>query len=88
VLDIASHDGRWSFAAIQGGAAHVIGIEARDDRVTGVRETFRQYGVAEERFRFLAGDVFDVMAGEQPRVDVVLCSDPSTAHCAATSCFT
>ncbi len=73
VLDIASHDGRWSFAAIQAGAAHVIGIEARDDLVTSARETFREYGVAEERFRFLAGDVFDVMAGEQPRVDVVLC---------------
>ena len=29
VLDIASHDGRWSFAALKSGAAHVTGIEAR-----------------------------------------------------------
>lgn len=27
VLDIASHDGRWSFAALQAGATHVTGIE-------------------------------------------------------------
>src|SRR6476661_8939613 len=29
VLDIASHDGRWSLAALECGAASVIGIEAR-----------------------------------------------------------
>ena len=30
VLDIASHDGRWSLAALRTGAAEVIGIEARE----------------------------------------------------------
>ena len=30
VLDIASHDGRWSFAALKAGAAHVIGVEPRE----------------------------------------------------------
>lgn len=29
VLDIASHDGRWSFAALHAGAKHVTGIEIR-----------------------------------------------------------
>jgi hypothetical protein len=29
VLDVASHDGRWSFAAVQAGCAHVTGIEAQ-----------------------------------------------------------
>ena len=29
VLDLASHDGRWSFAALKAGAAHVTGVEAR-----------------------------------------------------------
>jgi hypothetical protein len=27
ILDIASHDGRWSFAALKTGASHVVGIE-------------------------------------------------------------
>ena len=29
VLDIASHDGRWSFAALKAGATSVVGIEGR-----------------------------------------------------------
>jgi predicted nicotinamide N-methyase len=33
ILDIASHDGTWSFAALRAGAAHVTGIEARDEVV-------------------------------------------------------
>jgi protein-L-isoaspartate O-methyltransferase len=73
VLDIASHDGRWSFAALRAGAAEVIGIEAREDLVEHARESFRHYGVAGERFHFIAGDVFEVMANERPKVDVVLC---------------
>ena len=29
VVDLGCHDGRWSFAALKAGAAHVTGIEAR-----------------------------------------------------------
>ena len=29
VLDLASHDGRYSFAALKTGAAHVTGVEVR-----------------------------------------------------------
>lgn len=42
VLDIASHDGRWSFAALQVGAAHVTGIAGREHLVTDANKTFRQ----------------------------------------------
>jgi predicted RNA methylase len=31
VLDIAAHDGRWSFALAAAGAAEVVGVEARAD---------------------------------------------------------
>jgi ubiquinone/menaquinone biosynthesis C-methylase UbiE len=73
VLDIASHDGRWSFAALQSGAAEVIGIEARDELVTSARETFAHYGIEQERYRFIAGDVFEVLEREKFEVDTVLC---------------
>jgi 23S rRNA G2069 N7-methylase RlmK/C1962 C5-methylase RlmI len=33
VLDVASHDGRWSFAALKAGCAHVTGMEAREHLV-------------------------------------------------------
>lgn len=71
VLDIASHDGRWSFAALQAGAAHVTGIEPRQELIDNAAETFREYGIEPSRFEFLRGDVFDQIKGK--KFDVVLC---------------
>lgn len=73
VLDLASHDGRWSMAALEAGASSVLGIEARPELVVNAESTLRRYGVDESRFRFVAGDLFEVLAREQPQVDVVLC---------------
>jgi predicted nicotinamide N-methyase len=72
VLDIASHDGRWSFAALKAGASHVIGIEARPDLVQKSADTFRHYGVPEARYRFVIGDAMQQLKESVFRVDVVL----------------
>src|SRR4249919_1385884 len=37
VLDIASHDGRWSLAALATGARSVVGVEARPGLVANAR---------------------------------------------------
>lgn len=58
VLDIASHDGRWSFAAHKAGAAHVLGLEARAHLVEAARENVRHYGAPAERIEFRQGDAF------------------------------
>lgn len=71
VLDIASHDGRWTFAALQAGAAHVTGIEPRQELIDNAIKTFGEYGTAPSRFSFLCGDVFDLIKGKQ--FDVVFC---------------
>ncbi|MBN8947706.1 MAG: class I SAM-dependent methyltransferase [Rhodanobacter sp.] len=71
VLDIASHDGRWSFAALQAGAAHVTGFEPRQELIDNARETFAHYGIEPSRFTFKRGDVFDLIRGQ--KFDVVLC---------------
>lgn len=57
VLDLASHDGRWSYALAAAGAASVLGIEGRADQI----EQFDSYpeGGAKERVRFVHGDVYD-----------------------------
>lgn len=72
VLDLASHDGRWSFAAIQAGAAHVTGIEVRPELVARANETLAAYGVAPARFRFLTGDLPESLGRDAIRADVVL----------------
>jgi hypothetical protein len=73
VLDIASHDGRWSLAALQTGAAEVIGIEAREDLVEAARENLDLFAPAGGQYEFRVGDVFKVLADEKFDVDVVLC---------------
>ncbi|HWM19358.1 MAG TPA: class I SAM-dependent methyltransferase, partial [Ilumatobacteraceae bacterium] len=73
VIDIASHDGRWSFAALEAGAADVLGIEGRESLVADAYVNLAQYGADESRYRFIAGDVFTVMAGEALQADVVMC---------------
>jgi hypothetical protein len=72
VLDLASHDGRWSFAALKAGAAHVTGVEVREEFVNKGRETFEFYGQDPSTYDFICGDVFEVLAREKFDVDVVL----------------
>jgi hypothetical protein len=73
VLDLASHDGRYSFAALKTGAAHVTGVEVRQSLIDKAQETFAFYGQDPETYRFVCGDVFEVLAREEFDVDVVLC---------------
>jgi protein-L-isoaspartate O-methyltransferase len=73
VLDIASHDGRWSFAALKAGAAHVFGIEPREHLVRNARETLAAYGCDRSSFRFEQGDVFEVLSKSEEKFDAVLC---------------
>jgi hypothetical protein len=73
VLDIASHDGRWSFAALKAGATHVVGIEAKQELTDNAARTFDRYGVEPAAYEFVCGDIFEVMASRSVEVDVVLC---------------
>jgi hypothetical protein len=74
VLDLASHDGRWSFAAVKAGARHVTGIEGRAYLVASANSTFLDYGVSQERFRFIVGDVFDGLDLLEPdSIQTVFC---------------
>lgn len=74
VLDLASHDGRWSLAALDAGADHVIGIEARPHLAERSRKILTRHGFGAERFEVIVGDcleVFDELESE--RFDVILC---------------
>jgi cyclopropane fatty-acyl-phospholipid synthase-like methyltransferase len=73
VLDLASHDGRFSMAALKTGAAHVTGVEVRQSLVDKAQETFEFYGRDPETYRFVCGDLFEVLSREKFDVDVVLC---------------
>jgi tRNA1(Val) A37 N6-methylase TrmN6 len=73
VLDIASHDGRWSLAALKSGASSVTGVEAKQDLVEQAEENLFFYGYSADQFRFISGDVLEALGQEDIEADVVLC---------------
>jgi protein-L-isoaspartate O-methyltransferase len=73
VLDIASHDGRWTFAALEAGAAHVTGIEGRPELVENALRTLEAKGIDRSRYDFHVGDVHDVLTNGVGPMDVVMC---------------
>jgi Methyltransferase domain len=73
VLDLGSHDGRWSFAALVSGARSVTGVEARPELVKAATENLGEYGYGADQARFVTGDVHDVLNTQAFEADVVLC---------------
>jgi SAM-dependent methyltransferase len=74
VLDLGCHDGRWSFAALDADARHVIGIEARAHLVKKAAENFNHYGVPTGSYDFVTGDAIEALRALKPAsIDVVMC---------------
>jgi hypothetical protein len=73
ILDIGSHDGRWSFAALQAGALHVTGIELRRSHVDSAYATLSNLGISKDRYQFHCGDIFDHQNVFDAPYDVVFC---------------
>ena len=73
VLDIASHDGRWSFAALKAGASDVVGVEPRAHLVNNANQTMQFYECDKRRFRFIQNDIFNWLQKAGERFDAVLC---------------
>lgn len=72
VLDIASHDGRWSLAALEAGARSVVGVEGRPELVANAEKTLDYYRPGSTDHRFVCGDIIDYLA-DPASFDVVLC---------------
>jgi SAM-dependent methyltransferase len=72
VLDLASHDGRFTLAAIRAGAREVVGIEHDPELIERANDNFRELGVEPETYQFLCRDLFEGF-DDLGRFDVVLC---------------
>lgn len=74
VLDLASHDGRFSRACLELGAAHVTGIEGRPELVDNAIENLRVAGYSTDRFTMMTGGVLDHLPRyEVAQFDTILC---------------
>lgn len=71
ILDLASHDGRWSFAALKAGASKVIGIEARQELIDAAQKNMDFYGADKNTYDFILGDVPGDIPKIKEKIDVV-----------------
>jgi 2-polyprenyl-3-methyl-5-hydroxy-6-metoxy-1,4-benzoquinol methylase len=73
VLDLACNNGRMAYGAISAGAAHVTGVEIRDELIEDGRKKMSETGNS-ERMTFQKGDIFEFLDAATPgQFDVILC---------------
>ena len=74
ILDLTSHDGRFSFGAIKNGASFVKGIEINPKFVEDANKNMEKYEIPKEKYDFVCGDIFEEMSKLKPNeFDVVFC---------------
>src|SRR5580698_6447336 len=74
VLDLGCHDGRWSFAALEAGASHVIGVEARAHLAKKAAENFSYFGVPAGAYDIVTGDAVETLRGMKiGSIDILMC---------------
>ena len=74
VLDLVSSQGFWSLAAIDAGAAHVVGIEPAKAQAASAATIFADYGIDPDAYRFINSGVFAALDSFEPEAfDVILC---------------
>jgi len=72
--DLASHDGRFSFAAIKFGASHVIGIEGNPNLVKKTIENMEKYNIPKSKYDFISADIHQEIQKIQPNtINTVFC---------------
>ncbi|MGA2792116.1 MAG: methyltransferase domain-containing protein [Roseiarcus sp.] len=74
VLDLMSSSGFWSLAALDAGAAHVVGVEASPAPIEAAKKTFGEYGVNSGSYRFINSEIPAALRKFEPKAfDVILC---------------
>lgn len=73
VLDIMSSTGFWSLAALDAGAAHVVGVEPSPAPIEAAQKSFSEYGVNPGSYRFIKSEAPAALRSFDPQAfDVVL----------------
>jgi hypothetical protein len=74
ILDLASHNGHWSYAALTAGAAHVTGVEGRPVQVDLANKAMARYLVPADRYTFIEGDILaSLKEFEIGQFDTIFC---------------
>jgi len=83
VLDLQCGGGIWSLAALDAGAAHVVGLDSRKKPIETATETFTKYGVETASYQLVRAQVLAELRNYSPGTfDLILCQDSlADLHC-------
>lgn len=73
VLDLGCNAGFWSLCAAQAGCDYVLGLDGRQMHVDQANFVFEVNEIEDDRYDFVAGNLFDVDLSHFGTFDVVLC---------------
>jgi LPS sulfotransferase NodH/2-polyprenyl-3-methyl-5-hydroxy-6-metoxy-1,4-benzoquinol methylase len=74
VLDIMSSNGFWSLAALDAGAAKVVGVEVSPALVDAAKKTFEEYAVRPGTYQFVNSEILAALETFDAGIfDLVLC---------------
>ncbi len=74
VLDLASHDGLFTYACLKLGAQYVVGVEPRSILVNDAKENLKSLGCIETQYEFVIDDAFEYLSTvEEEQFDTTLC---------------
>ncbi len=74
VLDLACSKGFWSLAALDRGAARVVGVERSRKLVEAGAKSFADNGINPESYQFIRSGIFAALESFEPEAfDVILC---------------
>src|SRR6202035_744456 len=73
-LDLGCPDGRWRFAALEAGASHVTGVEARTHLAKKAAENFSYFDVPAGAYDIVTGDAVETLRGMKiGSIDILMC---------------
>lgn len=73
VLDLGCNAGFWSLCAVEAGCDYVLGLDGRQMHIDQANFVFEVNEIEDDRYDFVAGNLFDVDLRAFGTFDVVLC---------------
>jgi trehalose 2-sulfotransferase len=81
VLDVMSGPGFWTLAAVDAGAAHVVGVEPAATLVESANKYFAKNDVSSNSYRFINSELFSALETLEPKsFDLIFCHDSLEHH--------
>lgn len=73
VLDLASHMGTFSYAALEAGAQEVVGVDIEKELIEKSERLFRQHQIDKSRYHFIQADVLEYLEKNEKAFDTIFC---------------